>query len=84
MVLFQITIDTIFLCFCEDCERNDGVTKPYFMSKNLMVGGREPLSINHVLNKMMCLVCLEVNKFRGFLKEIQRCVYKNNIYMHKN
>ena len=34
---FQITIDTIFLCFCEDCERNDGVSKPYYMSKNLMV-----------------------------------------------
>jgi solute carrier family 44 protein 1 (choline transporter-like protein) len=36
-VYLQITIDTLFLCFCEDCERNDGVTKPYFMSKNLMV-----------------------------------------------
>ncbi len=28
-----VCLDTIFLCFCEDCEKNDGVDKPYFMSK---------------------------------------------------
>ena len=32
-----MTIDTLFLCFCEDCELNDGIEKPYFMSKGLMV-----------------------------------------------
>ena len=32
-----MTIDTVFICFCEDCERNDGIMKPYFMSKGLMV-----------------------------------------------
>jgi solute carrier family 44 (choline transporter-like protein), member 1 len=32
----QMTIDTIFLCFCEDCERNDGLTRPFFMSRGLM------------------------------------------------
>ncbi|XP_071119389.1 choline transporter-like protein 1 [Haliotis cracherodii] len=37
MLVYEITMDTIFLCFCEDCEENDGVTKPYFMSKNLML-----------------------------------------------
>lgn len=31
-----MTIDTIFLCFCEDCEENNGVDKPYFMSRKLM------------------------------------------------
>jgi len=31
-----MTIDTIFLCFCEDTDRNDGVDKPYYMSKGLM------------------------------------------------
>ncbi|XP_046568947.1 choline transporter-like protein 2 [Haliotis rubra] len=36
MLVYEITLDTIFLCFCEDCEENDGITKPYFMSKNLM------------------------------------------------
>ena len=35
--VYSMAIDTIFLCFCEDCEKNDGVTKPYFMSKGLMV-----------------------------------------------
>jgi solute carrier family 44 protein 1 (choline transporter-like protein) len=32
-----MAIDTIFLCFCEDSERNDGISKPYFMSRGLMV-----------------------------------------------
>lgn len=32
-----MVIDTIFICFCEDCEMNDGVTKPYFMNPGLMV-----------------------------------------------
>ncbi|KAI5697866.1 hypothetical protein M8J75_016608 [Diaphorina citri] len=31
-----MVIDTIFLCFCEDCELNDGEAKPYFMSAGLM------------------------------------------------
>lgn len=31
-----MTIDTIFICFCEDCEQNDGITRPYFMSRSLM------------------------------------------------
>lgn len=30
-------IDTIFICFCEDCEMNDGQENPYFMSRGLMV-----------------------------------------------
>ncbi|XP_048763229.2 choline transporter-like protein 1 isoform X2 [Ostrea edulis] len=34
--LIQITIDTIFLCFCEDCKENNGVEKPYYMSKDLL------------------------------------------------
>ncbi|XP_033738048.1 LOW QUALITY PROTEIN: choline transporter-like protein 1 [Pecten maximus] len=37
ILVYEITIDTIFLCFCEDCEMNDGVTKPFYMSKDLMV-----------------------------------------------
>ena len=31
-----MAIDTIFLCFCEDSARNDGINKPYYMSKDLM------------------------------------------------
>lgn len=34
--LLQMTIDTIFMCFCEDCELNDGALRPYFMSRGLM------------------------------------------------
>lgn len=31
-----MTIDTIFLCFCEDYEYNDGMDRPYYMSRGLM------------------------------------------------
>ncbi|XP_049698461.2 choline transporter-like 2 isoform X1 [Helicoverpa armigera] len=35
--VYAMAVDTLFLCFLEDCERNDGSPeKPYFMSKNLM------------------------------------------------
>jgi len=35
--IYEMSIDTIFLCFCEDSERNDGsCDKPFFMSKRLM------------------------------------------------
>jgi choline transporter-like protein 2/4/5 len=34
--IFDMAADTLLLCFCEDCERNDGSKeKPYFMSKSL-------------------------------------------------
>ncbi|KAJ1500068.1 hypothetical protein HMI56_004049 [Coelomomyces lativittatus] len=36
VAVMDMAIDTIFLCFCEDSERNDGsLQKPYFMSKEL-------------------------------------------------
>ncbi|GAB0087830.1 Choline transporter-like [Sergentomyia squamirostris] len=34
--VYEMTIDTIFICFCDDCERNDGISKPYFMPRGLM------------------------------------------------
>ncbi|KAK0163239.1 hypothetical protein PV327_006944 [Microctonus hyperodae] len=34
--IYEMVIDTIFLCFCEDCARNDGISKPYYMSRDLM------------------------------------------------
>ncbi|OQV18784.1 Choline transporter-like protein 2 [Hypsibius exemplaris] len=35
--VYVMAIDTMFLCFLEDLERNDGTEeKPYFMSKSLM------------------------------------------------
>ncbi|XP_053691028.1 choline transporter-like protein 1 [Sabethes cyaneus] len=36
MTVYEMTVDTIFLCFCEDCETNDGISKPYYMSRGLM------------------------------------------------
>lgn len=34
--VYDMTLDTLFLCFCEDCDRNDGSEeKPYYMSNNL-------------------------------------------------
>jgi solute carrier family 44 protein 1 (choline transporter-like protein) len=34
--VFGTTVDTLFICFCEDKSINDGTTKPYYMSKGLM------------------------------------------------
>ncbi|CAH8441889.1 unnamed protein product [Schistosoma turkestanicum] len=35
--VFEMGVDTIFLCFLEDVEKNDGsAERPYYMSKNLM------------------------------------------------
>ncbi|XP_049887593.1 choline transporter-like 2 isoform X3 [Pectinophora gossypiella] len=35
--VYSMAVDTLFLCFLEDCERNDGTPqKPYAMSTNLM------------------------------------------------
>lgn len=35
--VYAMAISTIFICFLEDLERNDGsAQKPYFMSKSLM------------------------------------------------
>ncbi|XP_040071984.2 choline transporter-like protein 1 [Ixodes scapularis] len=33
--VYEMTIDTLFLCFCEDNERNDGFSRPFFMSEAL-------------------------------------------------
>lgn len=34
--VFEMTVDSIMVCFCEDCYMNDGVTRPYYMNKSLM------------------------------------------------
>jgi len=34
--VYEMVIDSLFICFCEDCEMNDGLEKPYFMSRSLM------------------------------------------------
>ncbi|XP_013790788.1 choline transporter-like protein 4 [Limulus polyphemus] len=35
--VYGMAVDTLFLCFLEDCERNDGSEeKPYYMSRELM------------------------------------------------
>ncbi|KAK2586916.1 hypothetical protein KPH14_009848 [Odynerus spinipes] len=34
--IYEMIIDSIFLCFCEDCAKNDGFSRPYFMSRGLM------------------------------------------------
>ncbi|XP_073318909.1 choline transporter-like protein 4 [Pagrus major] len=42
--VYNMCVDTLFLCFLEDLERNDGsLQRPYFMSKNLMkILNKEP------------------------------------------
>ncbi|XP_025829941.1 choline transporter-like protein 1 [Agrilus planipennis] len=36
LTVYEMAIDTIFICFCEDCEQNDGLSRPYYMSRDLM------------------------------------------------
>jgi len=53
--VYQMAIDTIFLCFLEDLERNDGsANKPYFMSKSLMglLGKKNKTTGDKELKKM--------------------------------
>lgn len=33
--VYEMTVDTIFLCYCEDTDKNDGDLLPYFMSTDL-------------------------------------------------
>lgn len=33
--VYEMTVDTIFLCYCEDSDQNDGCLKPFFMSDDL-------------------------------------------------
>ena len=34
--IYEVAVDTIFISFCEDVERNDGSeTRPYLMSRTL-------------------------------------------------
>lgn len=37
MLAFEMIVDSIFICFCEDCDINDGTQRPYYMSKEMMV-----------------------------------------------
>ncbi|KAF5305607.1 hypothetical protein FQR65_LT07687 [Abscondita terminalis] len=34
--VYEMAVDTIFICFCEDCNINDGMTRPYYMPASLM------------------------------------------------
>ncbi|KAJ8919637.1 hypothetical protein NQ315_006163 [Exocentrus adspersus] len=55
----SMTIDTIFLCFCEDCEENDGVSSPYFMSRGLMefvVNSNKALKMQHDPKAKRCQI----------------------------
>ncbi|CAH1734113.1 unnamed protein product [Chironomus riparius] len=35
VTVFEMTVDTVFICCCIDVQENDGRTKPYFMSDKL-------------------------------------------------
>ena len=34
--VYEMAIDTLLICFCEDCLLNDGISRPYYMSSTLM------------------------------------------------
>lgn len=33
--IFDMTVNTLFVCFCEDASQNDGLSRPYYMSLKL-------------------------------------------------
>jgi hypothetical protein len=35
MTFYEMLIEAILVCFCIDCEENDGAQNPYFMSDSL-------------------------------------------------
>ncbi|KAK7073034.1 hypothetical protein SK128_003443 [Halocaridina rubra] len=70
--VYEMTIDTLFLCFCEDCEKNDGIQKPYFMSKGLMI---------FVENSKKALEALEQNNTQPQQQQAWTTnVQPNNVY----
>lgn len=36
VTVFEMAVDTIFICFCDDIVENDGAMNPYYMSQDLM------------------------------------------------
>ncbi|XP_022673531.1 choline transporter-like protein 1 isoform X4 [Varroa destructor] len=36
LAVYEMVIDTVFLCFCEDTRLHDGTTQPYYMGASLM------------------------------------------------
>ncbi|GAB6033333.1 hypothetical protein CHUAL_013100 [Chamberlinius hualienensis] len=36
LTVYEMSIDTLLVCFCEDCDINDGVSRPYYMDSTLM------------------------------------------------
>uniref|UniRef100_A0A0P4W552 Choline transporter-like protein n=1 Tax=Scylla olivacea TaxID=85551 RepID=A0A0P4W552_SCYOL len=61
--VYEMCIDTLFLCFCEDCERNDGINSPYYMSRGLM---------QFVENSKKALEALEERQKEGRLAQAAR------------
>lgn len=52
--VFDMAADTLLLCFCEDCERNDGSEeKPYYMSSAL----QGILDHEHTCGLLCCSCC---------------------------
>ncbi|XP_064090066.1 choline transporter-like protein 1 isoform X2 [Macrobrachium nipponense] len=68
--VYEMTIDALFICFCEDCEMNDGLQKPYFMSKGLM---------KLVENSKKAIEALEVRE-----KEQQQQAWTTNVVQPNN
>ncbi|XP_036368257.1 choline transporter-like protein 1 isoform X2 [Octopus sinensis] len=49
--LYETTIDSLFVCFCEDHLINDGQSRPYFMNKGLMSYVKNSQAKMQALNK---------------------------------
>ena len=56
VLLCQMVVDALLLCFCEDCQMNDGTEeRPYYMNSSLMVSG--PFACFHKQLTLIVATC---------------------------
>jgi hypothetical protein len=66
-----MAVDTIFICFCEDSDKNDGLKKPYYMSVGLMVS---PLNYYMIIIKFMHYLLISSRKKSSTFFSLQEYV----------
>jgi hypothetical protein len=70
-------IDSLLVCFCEDCKANDGTEeRPYYMTNSLRV--------SFILKFLIIIKLICLNKRNSLMKHLQLILlsinkYKNNL-----
>ena len=80
-------IDTLLLCFCEDCVLNDGQSKPYYMSKGLMVSlSSKGIGVEVVVSKFQRILSYSLKRAwwqgSGAVKYLQKPIFRDFRWLH--